>query len=318
MHTYTERVNSNSYTAIIHSYAKVNLTLDVLDLMPNGFHAIESIMQTIALHDTIRLSLVEPPGVRVVCDLPDIPTNERNLAYRAAVLFLENVGLKLGIEIQLKKRIPPEAGLGGGSSNAASVLRGLNHLVASSELKVSKDGVLSLEAMIDLAARIGSDVPFFLVGGTAFVRGRGEDVEPLPDIRRWWMVIVKPPFGISTAWAYKRLDEMREECGWRVHKEQGTASARMLDCIRKNCDELPSLLSNDLEAPAQERHQEIATIKSALIKEGAKGALMCGSGSAVFGLFEDEDSAQQAVKNLNFGFGRVFKTHTISRKEAQV
>jgi len=109
---------------------------------------------------------------------------------------------------------------------------------------------------------------------------------------------------------------MRAECGWRVRKEQGTASARMLDCIREDCDDLPNLLSNDLEAPAQERHQEIATIKRALIKEGAKGALMCGSGSAVFGLFEDEGSAQQAAKNLNFRFGKVFKTHTIGRKEA--
>ncbi|MDI6827279.1 MAG: 4-(cytidine 5'-diphospho)-2-C-methyl-D-erythritol kinase [Armatimonadota bacterium] len=316
MQTYTGQVNFRSATAVIRSYAKVNLTLEVLGVRQDGFHEIESIMQTISLHDTIRLTLGGQPGIRVVCDMPNIPTDERNLAYQAAVLYLENLGLASGVEIQIEKRIPPEAGLGGGSSNAASILRGLNCLVLSSKIGVQRDRALSLEAMTRIGAKIGSDVPFFLVGGTALVRGRGENVEPLPDLRRWWLLVVKPPFGISTAWAYRRLDDMRGAREKQAFKEQPTASARMLECILKDCDELPRLLKNDLELPAQEQNSEIGIIKDTLVKKGAKGALMCGSGSAVFGLFEDEASAQRAAQNLGSSFGKVFVTHTIKRNEA--
>ena len=193
-------MNSGNATAVLRSYAKVNLTLDVLGTRPDGYHAIESVMQSISLHDTITVEVGGAPGIRVECDMPGIPTDERNLAHKAAAMFFEDLCTTPKVDIRIEKRIPPEAGLGGGSSNAAAALRGLSDLLGLS---------VSHEELCDLAAQVGSDVPFFLTGGAAFVRGRGEDVQPLPDIRPWWLVVVKPPFGVSTAWTYRRLDEMR-------------------------------------------------------------------------------------------------------------
>ena len=291
---------SGEKTAVVRSYAKVNLSLDVIGKRPDGYHALESVMQSISLHDTLTLTFPDGSwGIRVTCDMPGIPTDESNLACRAAALFFEQAGIEPALDIHIEKRIPPEAGLGGGSSNAAAVLS-----ILGSAFSVQRSGQL------ELAAQIGSDVPYFLVGGTALVRGRGEIIEPLPDIELRWLVIVKPPFGVSTAWGYRRLDEMQAP-GERV-----TASERIRDCIEKDgCRELPRLLSNDLELPAIERHPEIGYIKKALIEAGASGSLMCGSGSAVFGLFESEEAAQRAsIKMVDFG--QVFVGKTIGREAA--
>ena len=289
---------SGGKTAVVRSYAKINLSLDILGKRPDGYHAIESVMQSIGLHDTLTLTFPDPSGgIRVTCDMPGIPTDERNLAYRAAALFFERMGIPPALDINIRKRIPPEAGLGGGSSNAAAVLS-----VLGSRFGVQGSGPS------ELAATIGSDVPFFLIGGTAFVRGRGEIVEALPDLKPWRLVIVKPPFGVSTAWAYRRLDEMG------ASREQPTASERMRNCIEKEgCRGLPRLLSNDLELPAIERHPEIGYIKKALIEAGASASLMCGSGSAVFGLFEDEETARRATVGIAH-LGQVFVETTIGRE----
>jgi 4-diphosphocytidyl-2-C-methyl-D-erythritol kinase len=225
------------------------------------------------------------------------------------------------------------------------VLRGLNSLLKSSKLKVqgSKFKVqssrltdataLNLEPGTlnsALEAAVGSDVPFFLVGGTAIVRGRGEEIELLPDIPTQWLVIVKPPFGISTPWAYKRLDEMRArrrpgDGGTERQGDQGTgrrgepnaASERMSKCIREQgCSRLPDLLSNDLELPAIERHPEIGALKDELLRLGASGSLMCGSGSAVFGLFPSDEGAREACDALSSSGLRTFACRTVGRDEA--
>lgn len=290
---------SGEKTAVVRSYAKVNLSLDVLGKRPDGYHAIESVMQTISLHDTLTLTLGKP-GIRVTCDMPRIPTDESNLAHKAAALFFARVGIEPALDIHIEKRIPPEAGLGGGSSNAAAVLRalGCDCLLFTDHCSLS-----------DLAAMVGSDVPFFLVGGTALVRGRGEIVEILPDLKPWWLVIVKPPFGVSTAWAYQRLDEMNPP------GKQMTTSERIRKCIEEEgCRELPRLLSNDLDLPVIERHPKIGYLKEALIEAGASASLMCGSGSAVFGLFESEESAREASGRLA-EFGQVFVERTVGRQE---
>jgi len=291
---------SREKTAVVRSYAKVNLSLDVLGKRPDGYHAIESVMQTISLHDTLALTFPDGSGgVRVTCDMPGIPTGEGNLAYQAAAMFFERMEIEQALDIHIEKRIPPEAGLGGGSSNAAAVLR-----VLGSAFSVQRSG------LPELAAQIGSDVPFFLVGGMAFVRGRGEIVEPLPDMPTRWLVIVKPAFGVSTSWAYRRLDELA------ATREQPTASSRIRNCIEKEgCRELPRLLSNDLELPAIERHPEIGNIKKALMEAGASASLMCGSGSAVFGLFEDMEAATRAQERLSH-LGQVFVERTIGRQES--
>jgi len=287
---------SGGKTAVVRSYAKINLSLDIQGVRPDGYHAIESVMQSISLHDALTLTFGEP-GIRVTCDMPEIPTDERNLAYQAAAMFFERMEIEPALDIHIEKRIPPEAGLGGGSSNAAAVLS-----VLGSAFGVQGSG------LSEPAAEIGSDVPFFLIGGTAFVRGRGEIIQPLTDISPWWLVIVKPPFGVSTAWAYRRLDELG------AAGKQITASERIRNCIEKEgCRELPMLLSNDLELPAIERHPEIGDIKKALIKAGASASLMCGSGSAVFGLFVDEETARRASTKVA-DLGQVFVETTIGRE----
>jgi len=295
---YNTPVSSNSEAITMRSYAKVNLTLDVLGKRPDGFHAIESVMQTISLHDTVTLRVGDRQGIRVTCDMPGIPTGEANLAYKAALLFFESRGIAPGMDIQIEKRIPPQAGLGGGSSNAAAVLRALSRML-------EREGEL-----MGLAAQIGSDVPFFLVGGTAFVSSRGEEVQPLPDIRTWWLAIVKPPFGVSTTWAYQRLDEMR-----KAVCERESHSRRILRYIEA-ASPLPDLLWNDLELPVIERYPGIGEAKESLLRVGARGALMCGSGSAVFGLFDSEDEAHKAVGQLGQNLGELFLAKTISREEA--
>ena len=300
LETYTGLMNPDSKTAIVHAYAKVNLTLYVLGKRPDGFHSIESVIQTISLHDTLSLSIGGEPGIRVTCDMPGIPTGEANLAYKAASLFFEAFGISDGLDIQIEKQIPPEAGLGGGSSDAAAVLRGLSYML-------KRDGEL-----LNLAAQTGSDVPFFLVGGTALIRGRGEEVQPLPDIPTRWLVIVKPPFGISTSWAYSRLDEVVCRPSSVVRETQNIS-----ECLQSSVCSMQSLLHNDLERPAMERHPEISKIKEILLQTGAQGALMCGSGSAVFGLFESKDEAHTAANRLaGQNIGDLFVTKTITRDEA--
>ena len=272
------------------------MTLDVLGKKPDGFHSIESVMQSISLYDTLTLHVGGEPDIRVTCDMTGIPTGEANLAYKAAFLFFETFGISDGLDIRIEKRIPPEAGLGGGSSDAAAVLRGLSHMFKG-------EGEASAEPR-GLAAQIGSDVPFFLAGGTALVRGRGEEVQPRPDIPTRWLMIIKPPFGVSTAWAYSRISEMRQ------------AVSRQPSAVSKIRNPL-SLLHNDLELPAMERHPEIGKIKEALLQEGAQGALMCGSGSAVFGLFQNEKEARAAADRLaDQNMGELFVMKTITRDEA--
>lgn len=299
-------------SVVVRSFAKVNLTLDVLGKRPDGYHAIESVMQTVSLHDTVSLSLGGSSGIRLTCDADGIPTDARNLAHRAASAVFEASGVSPGLEIAIEKRIPAEAGLGGGSSNAAAVLRGLGLL-----LELSRDDVFGL------AAQVGSDVPFFMVGGTAQVSGRGEYVHALPEVPEMWIVVVKPPFGISTPWAYRRLDEVRAASGQPTpDSERGTASMRMVECVRSGSpvSGLHSLVHSDLEPPAMEQHPDIAEMRDALRESGARAALLCGSGSAVFGLFEDESQARSAECDLSdrsdASGSAVFVARTVGREEA--
>lgn len=311
--SYNELMDSAETT--LRSYAKVNLTLDVLQKRPDGYHDIESVMQTVSLHDTITLRLGQTPGIRVQCNDPEIPTDERNLAHRAAAVYFEAAGIEPALDIKIEKRIPQQAGLGGGSSNGATVLVGLNRLLE----KTSGIPRCDLGA---LASRVGSDVSFFLTGGTALVRGMGEDVRPVPDIPTWWMVIVKPPFGIPTAWAYRRLDEMRSEGDERsATKRWVSASERLSKCLCEashpsQCD-LPAFLSNDFEEPVIEAYPAICRIMETLERSGARGALLCGSGSAVFGLFDSEEEACRTSAALPEDMGEVFVAHTISREELE-
>lgn len=323
--TYNSCVNTLDSQTVVSSFGKINLTLDVLDLMPDGFHAIESVMQTISLRDTVSLVFHDEPGIRVSCNMPEVPTDERNLAYKAAALFLADAGIAAGVDIHIDKSIPPEAGLGGGSSNAAAVLKALatRFGMGSDNVDSSQPGAVS-EKLNTLAAKIGSDVPFFLTGGTALVSGRGEHVQPLPDIPTQWLVIVIPPFGVSTGWAYRHLDQMREG-GHEPRKVRASASRRLAEYIERISSasskarkiDIEPFLHNDLELPVIQRYPEIGIIKDALLNAGASGALMCGSGSAVFGLFASEVEASAACDALDAKLGKPFVVQTIGRQAAR-
>lgn len=303
--SYTYLMNSSAATRAIRSYAKINLTLEVLGTRPDGYHNIESVMQSVSLYDEITLRRVPRPGISLTCNVPGIPTDIRNLAFRASALYTDRTKVETGLEIHLNKNIPSQAGLGGGSSDAAGVLRGLNSLM---------DSPLEMSELLKIASEIGSDVPFFLIGGTAHSSGRGEVVNPLPDAGRFGLVIIKPPFGIKTPWAYRRFDEIQKET---KAAQSGEATAALVKCIREqNINCIPGLLKNNLEAPATEAHPEITLCKERLKELGALGTLMCGSGSAVFGLFTTPEAAHKASEGLADIPAAVFAGRTLTRKEA--
>lgn len=265
--------------------AKVNLILKVLDRLPNGYHALWSLMQTVGVTDVLTIRLTNSfAGVRVVCsaDSPSAPTD--NLVYRAAQLVLQRVQASVGVELTLDKRIPVAAGLGGGSSDAAATIMGLNRLL---------DVGWSTRDMAALGQTLGSDVPFFFDAPTAVVRGWGERILPktLHDVR--WMVLANPGFPIKTGQAFQRLDERRP----------GRASPPESLRVFEHASTLawPQILAsmqNDFEAVLFDDYPALAALKRALLELGAEGALLSGSGATVVGVFRDQAGAQRAKKAL--------------------
>jgi 4-diphosphocytidyl-2-C-methyl-D-erythritol kinase len=267
----------------ISSPAKINLFLKVVRKRPDGYHDLETLFERIDLCDEIVLK--KRTSGLVLRTSADLPKDSRNLALRAAELLKEECGVRQGAEIVLKKNIPVSAGLGGGSSNAASVLLGLNRLW---KLRLSKKKLLSL------GARLGSDVPFFVLDTPfAWGRGRGEKLTAERSIRRkWWHVVVKPAFGISTKQAYAGLSLNS------LTPPRGDAKMLLRSLRTGNSEALSGLLTNSLEASINKRLTEISGIKQKLVSAGASAALMSGSGSAVFGLFLSESRARAAAGRL--------------------
>jgi len=260
------------------SPAKINLRLKVLGKRADGYHEVDTILQSMDLCDEVTIALSNE-DLRLHAP-PHLPSGEGNLCYQAAQAFFARLGRVPGATLWLTKRIPVQAGLGGGSSNAAAVLLGLNQL---------HHNPLSTEELGLLAARLGSDVPFFLAGGTARARGRGEQLEALPDARQWWLRIIKPYAGLSTAEVY---------AAWRPHT--GT---------REVCGD--DGYYNDLEQAAQELLPPLADIYQVLRLDGAKRVLLCGSGSAVCGFY-----ASPPVGVLSLGDGYCeFLARTMTRLE---
>jgi 4-diphosphocytidyl-2-C-methyl-D-erythritol kinase len=269
--------------------AKINLTLDVLYKRPDGYHEVEMVMQTIDLSDHLTLQHLEEDRIEISCSVPYIPTDERNLAYKAAALIKRTFQIKHGVHIHLDKKIPVAAGLAGGSSDAAAVLRGLNRL-----WKLH----LSLDDLAHLAASIGSDVPFCVYGGTAIARGRGEQIERIhhtpPHV---WVVLVKPPIAVSTADVYGALDVNA------ITDHPNTMA--MLESLQANnpVAKISEHLGNVLERVTFRMHPEVERIKKKMYEFGAQGALMSGSGPTVFGIVDRESRAFR-IYNAFRGFSR--------------
>ncbi len=271
--------------------AKINLTLDVLGKRGDGYHDLQSIMQTISIRDDITLHLGTGESWKLVCDKDWVPTDERNLAWKAAKVFFETLGKDPnGLAIEIVKRIPGEAGLGGGSADAGAVLRALNRYY---------DSPLSVYALCELGAQVGSDVPFCTLCGTAMVEGRGERLRKLPDIPEMFFVVCKPDFSVSTPELYQKLDE--------------TAIARRPDqrameaaIAKGDLAEIADKLGNVFEPVVISQHLELNYIKSILNSYGSYGQQMTGSGSAVFGIFDSFEYAAVACTMLKDNYSEVF------------
>lgn len=265
------------------AYAKVNLTLAVGEKRLDGYHEVVSVMQRVSLCDTLTAEQTRE-GITLTCSDPALPSGEENLAHRAASLFFRETGIVGGAALTLEKRIPFQAGLGGGSSDAASALLALRKLYAPA---------LPDTELETMAAALGSDVPFFIRGGTQLVTGRGEVLSPLPPLTDGWFVIVKPTESFSTPAMYRRLDNLAPACTPPLPPLQGGLPA------------LASGLFNRFEA-AIPAGSAVWDIKARLAAYGALASLLSGSGSAVFGLFDTETAARAAVEALRPAWPEIF------------
>lgn len=273
------------------SPAKVNLILKVLRRREDGYHDIASLMQKVSLADEMEFS-PRREGIALACPGSHLPTGEGNLVVRAARALFAEAGFAGGVEITLRKRIPTAAGLGGGSSNAATTLTVLNDLF---QLGFDR------ERLIRIGARLGADVPFFLYGSTAWAFGIGEILEPAEPPPGMWLVLVNPGFEVPTKWVYQSLN-------LPLTKTPLKYSIPSFSGIR----ELAAALSNDLEKVTVARYPVLEELKGFLLRQGALGSLMSGSGPTVFGLFENEPDAIQAEGALRTSYPyAVFKAQTI-------
>ncbi|OQB15268.1 MAG: 4-diphosphocytidyl-2-C-methyl-D-erythritol kinase [Firmicutes bacterium ADurb.Bin193] len=273
---------------IIKAPAKINPALDIVGKRPDGYHSLEMIMQTIALYDEIEITKAEK--IEVYTDSPFVPNDERNIAYRAAQAFFTATAIKGGAKIVIHKNIPVGAGLAGGSADAAAVLNGLNGLYGAE---------LSKERLEKIGVTLGADVPFFFTGGTCVAKGLGEVLTPIVPALKGFAVIVKPSFFVSTKWGYQNF--IQSEVKIRPDIDRAVSAIRNGDL-----NELGANMINVLESVTAKKYPRIEEIKKDLLKNGAKGAVMSGSGSAVFGLFEDEKSAHLCADKIKRNNEAVF------------
>lgn len=273
------------------AFAKINLTLDVGQKRSDGYHEICSVMQTVDLADTLSFFRT-PEGISIDCDSLQVPPGSGNLAYRALEMLSSRLGG--GVRLEIRKRIPVAAGLGGGSSDAAAALKGANVLYGLG---------LKEEKLISYAARLGSDVPFFILGGTVLARGRGEKVSRLVPCPELWLVLVKPDFGVSTKDVYAHYKpEMSEP-----------RTPMLLAALERGCrDDVVSSLGNDLEKVTFKLYPEVGILKEKLDSVGSEKSVMAGSGPTVFGVFPGEDEARRAARELQGLKVSVFICKTIS------
>jgi 4-diphosphocytidyl-2-C-methyl-D-erythritol kinase len=275
---------------VLKAPAKVNLFLEVLRKRSDGYHDIETILQEIDLSDTITLEETSSPEITVQCSNPHVPDDNANLAFKAALLLKKHLRKKKrGIIISIEKNIPVAAGLGGGSSDAAAVLNGLNKL-----WKIN----LPRETLLNLAGQIGMDVPFFIDGGLCLAKGRGEKLTKLTPQPEIWFVLAVPSIKVSTAWAYNQLSISSLTTKLKENRI-------ILDAIRSaDAGKIGKQLFNRLEEVTMKRHSEIAELKEKMLSAGAGGALMSGSGPSVFGIFSAQRDAKRAgdiLKNKEEG-----------------
>jgi 4-diphosphocytidyl-2-C-methyl-D-erythritol kinase len=278
----------------LESPAKVNLRLEILKKRDDGYHELRTIFQKISLHDTLRFSLRKEGGVSVTADHPNLPVGKNNLVYKAAQSILKGASYRGGVDIEIEKRIPLGAGLGGGSSNAATTLMALNRL-----LKID----LPKKELMEMGLQIGADVPFFFFKGGAIGSGIGERLKrvELPDL---WYILIYPNFEVSTRWAYQNFVLTNRQFHLNLRG------------LLKTPEGVSRILLNHLEAVVSKKYPEISLMKKTLLSAGALGALMTGSGPTVFGLFDEETSSTVGYKKIKRMAEKkgwaVFKAHSLT------
>jgi 4-diphosphocytidyl-2-C-methyl-D-erythritol kinase len=277
----------------IQAPAKINLYLDVLGRRPDGYHDLKMIMQAISLYDEICISKTES-GIQVDCNYLYVPTGEKNIAYKAAKLMLEKFDIKQGVNISIKKQIPVAAGLAGGSSDAAAVMKGISELF---NLKIDE------QSLAVLGRDVGADVPFCIIGGTAIAEGVGEKLTTLKPFSQVPIVLVKPDFGVSTAYIFKKYNHF---------SAQSPDSKTLIEALaEKDVYKVGKNLYNALEAVTAEEYPIIKEIKEILNNYGSAGSLMSGSGPTVFGIFDNSKKAVDAYNSLRGKYGQVFLVDTL-------
>jgi 4-diphosphocytidyl-2-C-methyl-D-erythritol kinase len=280
----------------IDSYSKINLTLNILAKRQDGYHNIETIMQSINLADRVFIK-EEKEGIKIKCNHPQVPIDDQSLAYRSAEKILNRCRVTKGVKIEIDKKIPLASGMAGGSANSASILVGINKLFTLN---------LSNEDLRGMGEELGMDVPFCIQNGTALAYHRGEKVTSLSPVNPpLWIIIINPGFEIPTKWAYNNLD-------LNLIKREKNNTKAMLEALKGGgARGIAKNLFNSFEELIIEKYPEIGKIKDRLIEEGALGALMSGSGSTVFGIAQNEEQALKIYKNLKSEYKSIWIVHSI-------
>ncbi|MBH0182849.1 MAG: 4-(cytidine 5'-diphospho)-2-C-methyl-D-erythritol kinase [Nitrospira sp.] len=271
----------SSFPITVFAPAKINLVLRILDRRPDGFHNLWSLMQTVRLEDEVVIRINrEHADIRLQCDVPSLSVDHTNLVYRAAEAVLRRCERRIGVEIVLAKRIPMGAGLGGGSSDAAATIVGLDRALNLG---------WSVVDMAQVGQALGSDVPFFFFSPSAVVTGRGEQVHPVQITGSRWVVLINPGFPVETKWAYQELSSSRTQVRplLDIHAALGRESGISWEQALETAE-------NDFEAPVFRAHPGLQEIKQAFMAQGAEAALLSGSGATVFGIFRNEGEARKA------------------------
>lgn len=266
----------------LEAYAKVNLGLDVVRRLENGYHEVRMVMQTVGIHDTLRLEKTKE-GIALFTDSSEAPGDEKNLAYKAARIMKERYGIAEGVVIHLQKRIPVAAGMAGGSTDAAAVLKGMNTLFSLG---------LSEQELCDVGVRLGADVPYCIIGGTALAEGIGDKLTVLPDVPDCCVLAAKPPVSVSTKYVYEnvRLSEI----------ERHPDIDGMVGAVREHSlAGIISRMENVLEYVTEKEYPVITKIKKFMEENGADKALMSGSGPTVFGIYGSREKAEKAAEKLS-------------------
>ncbi len=291
---FTDDIVITGGRAITRSYAKINLTLDVLGKRPDGYHDVKMIMQTVTLYDLVLVDKTMT-GISISTNLKYLPVNEKNIAYKAAMEFFNHTGVTGGCKIMIHKNIPVAAGLAGGSGNAAAVLKALNKLYNTG---------LSPDELCEIGLALGADVPYCIKGGTMLSEGIGEVLSPLPPIPECTILMVKPPISVSTADIYKTIDTVKD-----IPRPDTDAMICALEA--GDIHSIANNLSNVMSAVTEDMHPIVKGIRKKMLLNGAMGAVMSGSGPTVFGIFPDYETAKKSHDSFYYQFKEVYLVNSL-------